>query len=86
MRTVYYEENNNSPGNGWTLLGNPFACNCYLVDAEGNPLTIYKMNSDGTGLVEVLSGPVAPMEGFFYYTTQTQNVYFSRTASAGLSK
>ena len=86
MRTVYYEENNNSPGNGWTFLGNPFACNCYLVNANGNPLTIYKMNTDGAGLVEVLSGPIAPFEGFFYYTTETHDVYFSRTVPTGLSK
>ena len=86
MRTVYYEEGNNTPGNGWTFLGNPFACNCYLVDANGNPLTIYKMNTDGTGLIEVLSGPIAPFEGFFYYTTETRNIYFSRTAPEGLSK
>lgn len=84
MKTVSYEVGNNSPGNGWTLLGNPFACNCYLVDVNGNPLTIYKMDADGTGLVEVLSGPIAPMEGFFYYTSETRNVYFSRTAPAGV--
>ena len=38
----------------------------------------------GTSLEEVLSGPIAPFEGFFYYTTETRNVYFSRTAPAGL--
>lgn len=84
MKTVSYEVGNNSPGNGWTLLGNPFACNCYLVDANGNPLTIYKMDATGTVLEAVESGPIAPMEGFFYYTSETRNVYFSRTAPAGV--
>lgn len=81
-RSVNYYEGNSRLGNGWALLGNPFVCDCYLVDANGNPLTIYKMNADGTGLDAVESGPIAPFEGFFYYTPTTCNVYFSRTAPA----
>ena len=79
-RSVNYYEGNSRLGNGWALLGNPFVCDCYLVDANGNPLTIYKMNAEGTGLDAVESGPIAPFEGFFYYTPTTCNVYFSRTA------
>lgn len=82
VRNVSYYEGNSSLGNGWALLGNPFVCECYLVDANGNPLTIYKMNADGTGLDAVESGPIAPFEGFFYHTPVTANVYFSRTAPA----
>lgn len=78
--TVYYQEGNNGPGNGWNLLGNPFPCSCFLVDDEGTPLTIYKINADGSGMVEVESGMVGPMEGFFFHTTTTRVVYFSRTA------
>ena len=80
VRNVNYYEGNSSLGNGWALLGNPFVCECYLVDANGNPLTIYKMNAEGTGLDAVESGPIAPFEGFFYYTPVTGNVYFSKTA------
>ena len=82
VRNVSYYEGNSSLGNGWALLGNPFVCECYLVDANGNPLTIYKMNAEGTGLDAVESGPIAPFEGFFYYTPVTANVYFSRPAPA----
>lgn len=82
VKNVNYYEGNSSLGNGWTLLGNPFVCECYLVDANGNPLIIYKMKAEGTGLDAVESGPIAPFEGFFYYTPVTGNVYFSKIAPA----
>ena len=67
---------------GWNLIGNPFACNAYLVDEEGAPLPYYRMNAAGKGFEAVASGVIAPMEGVFYETTRNGYVYFTRNAPA----
>lgn len=68
--------------NGWDLIGNPFVCNAYLVDEEGNALPYYRMNAAGKGFEAVASGVIAPMEGVFYETTRNGYVYFTRNTPA----
>ncbi len=65
----------------FTLLGNPFVCDAYLVDNDDQPLDYYKMNDEGNGFVVVNSEstePIAPAEGFFYYAEESGSVYFTR--------
>ena len=66
--------------NGWNLIGNPFACEAYLVDEEGNPLPFYRMNSTGRDFELVTSGAIAPMESVFYVASESGTIYFTRTA------
>ena len=66
--------------NGWNLIGNPFACEAYLVDEEGNPLPYYRMNSKGRDFELVTSGAIAPMESVFYVASESGTVYFTRNA------
>ncbi len=64
----------------WNLLGNPWVCNAYLVNAStsGTGLPFYKMTFDG--LEAVTAGTaIAPMEGFFYEATASGSVYVVRT-------
>lgn len=71
----------------WHLIGSPFVCDAYLVSAKTNGIALpyYKMNSEGNGLIAVITGEsIAPMEGVFYEVpTDAPNfgvsVYFSRT-------
>ena len=67
---------------GWNLIGNPFACNAYLVDEEGEALPYYRMNAAGKGFEVVASGIISPMQGVFYEASENGYVYFTRTASA----
>ena len=64
---------------GWNLIGNPFTCNAYLVNANNEPLPFYRMNAAGDGFEAVAPGTaVAPMEGIFYKTSGNGIVYFIR--------
>ena len=70
---------------GWWLLGNPYVCNAYLssASANGTALPYIKMNGDGDGFTNVAAGtPIEPMEGFFYQTDATKDVYVVITAPA----
>ena len=67
---------------GWNLIGNPFACNAYLVDEEGAPLPYYRMNAAGKGFEAVASGVIAPTESVFYEAVNNGYVYFTRNAPA----
>ena len=68
----------------WNLLGNPFVCNAYLVDAatNGNALAFYKMNADGNGFEATIGTAIAPMEGIFYQAEASGYVYFVREMAA----
>lgn len=69
----------------FSLYGNPFACNAYLVREEGTSLAFYVMNDDGSGFV-VSEGPIAPMQGFFVYSTAAdQSFTVTRNAPAAKS-
>ena len=84
--TRYLTNNSSSYTFGaWYLLGNPFVCDAYLVNAStsGTALPYYKMNAEGSGLVAVADGsPIAPMQGVFYEATTSGSVYMVRTAPA----
>ena len=69
----------------WWLLGNPYVRDAYLSDASANgtALPYIKMNGDGDGFTNVAAGtPIEPMEGFFYQTDATKDVYVVTTAPA----
>lgn len=69
-----------SEDGGWesfSLYGNPFVCDAYLVTEEGSSLAFYVMNEAGTGF-EVSEGPVSPMQGFFAVSTADQTFTVSR--------
>jgi hypothetical protein len=79
-KNVSYDSNDTDHP-GWNLIGNPFACNAYLVDEEGTHLPYYRMNATGDGFEAVAPGtPIAPMEGVFYVATESETVYFIRIA------
>ena len=53
-----------APLNGWNLIGNPFTCNAYLLDNNGQVMPYYKMNDIGEAIVKVQAGtPIKPCEG-----------------------
>ena len=80
-KTVSYNSND-SEHPGWNLIGNPFMCNAYLVDENGNPLPYYKMNAAGRNVEATVSGVIAPVESVFYETSGNGYVYFTRNAPA----
>ncbi len=60
--TVY--TTSTAPLNGWNLIGNPFTCNAYLLDNNGQVMPYYKMNDTGDAIVKVQAGtPIKPCEG-----------------------
>jgi hypothetical protein len=71
----------------WTLLGNPFVCDAYLVSAStgGTALAYYRMNAAGDGFEAVTGGAIAPMEGVFYEASTSGSVYMVRTAPVAMS-
>ena len=74
-------------GDGWeafSLYGNPFACDAYLVMEEGTSLAFYVMNAEGSGF-EVSEGPVSAMQGFFV-ASATDGQSFSVSRNAPLAK
>ena len=65
---------------GWNLIGNPFVCEAYLVNANNEPLPFYRMNAAGDGFEAVAPGtPIAPLEGVFYKASGNGTVYFIKT-------
>ena len=64
--------------NGWNLLGNPFACDAYLIDAVGD-MAFFRINDNGSEFVPAV-GPTHPMEGIFVQANNGgQSFRFSRT-------
>ena len=66
---AYYTPGENYVFNGWNLLGNPFTCKVYITAGEAGT-AFYRMNADGDGL-EVATGSISPLEGFFVQAPQT---------------
>ena len=63
----------------WSLVGNPFPCNAYIVEASTG-MSFYRMNTAGTDFVAA-TGAIKPMEGIFIQTTaENQSFKFTRTA------
>ena len=86
IRLYYTEPTNEHAFSNWYLIGNPFACNAYMVDAmnNGSAVPFYKMNAQGDGFEVVTGAAIAPMDGVFYEVPSTApsngtNVYFTRT-------
>ena len=67
----------------WTLVGNPYVCDAYLVSAatNGTALPYYKMNEAGNGYTAVTGGAaIPPVTGVFYQATASASVYMVRQA------
>ena len=65
----------------WHLIGNPFVCDAYLVNASTTALAYYKMKAAGDEFEAIATAEaIAPMEGIFYqYQAETSGyVYFVR--------
>lgn len=63
---------------GWNLVGNPFVCDAYLADGRD----FYVLNEAGDE-VTTANGTIAPMQGIFVQTTETETaVSFTTTAPA----
>lgn len=61
---------------GWNLVGNPFVCDAYLADGRD----FYVLNEAGDE-VTTADGAIAPMQGVFVQTTETETaVSFTTTA------
>lgn len=57
-----------APLNGWNLIGNPFTCNAYLLDNNGQVMPYYKMNDTGDAIVKVQAGtPIKPCESVLVF-------------------
>ena len=67
---------------GWNLIGNPFVCDAYLINADNQLLPYYRMNAVGDGLQAVATDAIAPLEGVFYQASESGIVYFTRNAPA----
>ena len=57
-----------APFNGWNLIGNPFSCNAYLLDENGDIMPFYRMNDAGDAIVGAQAGTaIKPCEGVFVF-------------------
>ena len=57
-----------APFNGWNLIGNPFTCNAYLLDENGDIMPFYRMNDAGNAIVGAQPGTaIKPTEGVFVF-------------------
>jgi hypothetical protein len=62
--------------NGWNLIGNPFTCDAYLLDNDGNPMTFYRMNDTGDRIELTEAGTaIKPCEGVFVQVTDSGSGY-----------
>ena len=65
---------------GWNLIGNPFVCDAYLVNADNQSLPYYRMNADRNDMEAVAAGAIAPMESIFYEASENETIYFTKNA------
>ena len=66
----FYSNVTNAPLNGWNLIGNPFTCDAYLLDNDGNSMAFYRMNDTGDRIVLAEAGTaIKPCEGVFVQVT-----------------
>jgi predicted outer membrane repeat protein len=75
---------------GLNLVGNPFACNAYLLDEDNETMPFYKMSSIGDTLVAAQAGTaIKPCEGVFVVCPndgQTHSVVFTTTAPENIGE
>jgi hypothetical protein len=76
-----YQEGSTDPFNGWSLAGNPFACNAYPVLIDGTAASFYKIS--GNEVVPSSETYMRPLEGIFMQEADVNTqYYFNRTAPA----
>ena len=75
-----------APLNGWNLIGNPFTCDAYLVDENGDVMPFYRMNDAGNAIVGAQAGTaIKPCEGVFVFCPndgESHQAVFTTTAPA----
>ena len=78
--------NSTAPFNGWNLIGNPFTCDAYLLDENGDIMPFYRMNDAGDAIVGGQPGTaIKPCEGVFVFCpndSQSHRAVFTTTALA----
>lgn len=69
---------------GWNLVGNPYAEAAYIQGVNGEAVSFYTLNADGSKLVPVESFTrIEPMEGVFVYAeNQYEVLEFTRIEPA----
>ena len=72
--------------NGWNLIGNPYTCNAYLLDENGEIMPFYRMNETGDTIVPAQAGTaIKPCEGVFVVCPsdgQSHQAVFTTTVPA----
>ena len=75
-----------APLNGWNLIGNPFTCDAYLLDENGDVMPFYRMNDAGNAIVGGQPGTaIKPCEGVFVFCPndgEPHQAVFTTTAPA----
>ncbi len=75
---------------GLNLVGNPFACNAYLLDESNQSMPFFRMNDAGDAIVAVQAGTtIKPGEAVFVVCPndgQTSSAIFTTTAPASIGE
>ena len=75
-----------APLNGWNLIGNPFTCDAYLLDENGDVMPFYRMNDAGNAIVGGQPGTaIKPCEGVLVFCPndgESHQAVFTTTAPA----
>ena len=78
------------PLSGLNLVGNPFACNAYLLDGSNQTMPFFRMNDAGDAIVAVQAGTaIKPGEAVFVVSPndgQTSSAIFTTTAPASIGE
>ena len=86
---TFYSDVTDAPLNGWNLIGNPYTCNAYLLDEDGETIPFYRMNETGDAIVAAQPGTaIKPCEGVFVVCPgdgQSHQAVFTTTAPATVS-
>ena len=84
--SLRYYSSSTAPFNGWNLIGNPFTCDAYLVDENGDIMPFYRMNDSGDAIVGGQPGTaIKPCEGVFVFCPndgESHYAVFTTTAPA----
>ena len=75
---------------GFNLVGNPFACNAYLLDENNEIMPFFRLNDTGDTIVATQAGTaIKPCEGVFVVCPndgQSHSAVFTTTAPANLGE
>ena len=73
-----YNSSSTAPFNGWNLIGNPFTCNAYLLDENGDVMPFYRMNDAGNAIVGGQPGTaIKPCEGVFVFCPNDGEAHYA---------